>query len=295
MERLRFIYEGDNLAVLRSLPEASFDLVYLDPPFGSKKVYQAVDRISGCKTSGGFSDRWKWDKEAAAALDELRTHPDSARFFDGMLSILGQSPMAAYLVFIAIRLIELRRLLKSSGSLYLHCDQRASSHLRLLLDSIFGEDCFLGTVVWCYGLGGSSARRWPHKHDDIIWFARIAGKHYFSPWRQPATSLRMKGKLKKSPDYWLIPSLNNMSRERTGYPTQKPEALLERIICSSSPPDSVVLDPFCGSGTTLAAAEKNGRSWVGIDSDPVAVAISQKRLESIIGIDSITRIRIWEP
>jgi len=263
------------------LSDRSVDLVYLDPPFASGRDYRTVDRSSGKQTDGGFGDRWQWDEHCDADFQALCSHEFNGRFWVGMELVLRRAAMLAYLVYLAPRLSEMRRVLKDTGSLYLHCDQKASAHLKLLLDELFGMDCYLNTIVWCYGLGGSSPRRWPRKHDDILWYGKTNGKHFFAPVMEAASSERMKGMLKKTPDYWNIPSLNNMAHERTGYPTQKPLELLERIIASSCPPDSIVLDPFCGSGTTLVAAEKLGRGWIGIDSNPEAIATAEKRLSQL--------------
>lgn len=192
---------------------------------------------------------------------------------------LGESNRLAYLVMMAPRLKHLHRILKSSGSIYLHCDQSASSHLKLLMDTIFGPENFLNCISWCYGLGGSSNRYWPRKHDDILWYSKTAGEHFFEAVQIPATSQMMKGKSKKAPDYWHIPSINNMAHERLGYPTQKPERLLEMIILSSSRVGDLILDPCCGSGTTLAVASKLKRCAIGIDSSKVAIETCLNRFE----------------
>jgi len=164
------------------------------------------------------------------------------------------------------------------GSIYVHCDWRLNSAIRLILDELMGSEQYLNEVVWLYGLGGSSERYWPRKHDTIFWYSKILDGHYFAADRIPATSQRMKGQDKKSPDYWAIPSINNMAEERTSYATQKPEALLERVIRSSSKEGDLVADFFCGSGTTLAVAEKLGRKWIGCDLGRFAVHTSRKRL-----------------
>jgi len=194
--------------------------------------------------------------------------------------------MLAYLVQIGVRLVHLRRMLKPSGSIYLHCDCKAAHYLKLLMDAIFGPECFLNNVVWLYGMGGSSKRYWPRKHDDLLWYSKYADGHWFEADMVPATSRRMAGRLKKAPDYWNIPAINNMSHERLGYPTQKPIELLKRIVRSSSPPGGVVLDPFCGGGTTCDAVEtlnregpeKEPRIWVGIDITHLAINIVKHRL-----------------
>ena len=278
------MFHGDNLAVLRQyVSDDSVDLIYLDPPFNKNQDFKllfAREDQDSINSRTAYSDNWKWNDLYSDVFQEAvnNLRPEVARTLTGFRLILGESGMLAYLTMMAPRLHELRRSLKSTGSIYLHCDSTASSFLRILMDAVFGADNFLNCIVWCYGLGGSTKRRWPSKHDDILWYSREPGKHYFEAAMIPATSQRMKGKLKKAPDYWNIPTINNMAKERLGYPTQKPEALLERIISSSSKEGDVILDPFCGSGTTLAVANKLNRRWIGIDSGSIAIELARKRL-----------------
>lgn len=269
---------GDNLKVMRDwLPDGSVDLVYLDPPFNSGRKYKL---LRGAPAPHAYNDTWTWNERRCRQLAALTSHPHDpvAKTLAALAAILGPGSTLAHLTMITPRLLEVRRILKTTGSVYLHCDSRLAAPLKLLADAVFGAENFLNHIVWCYGLGGSSRRRWPRKHDDLLFYAKSAGEHYFLADTVPAESHRMKGQLKKAPDWWTIPSLNNLARERVGYPTQKPQKLLERIVSSSCPPDGVVLDPFCGSGTTLAAAANLGRNWVGIDSSPVAVALAAQRL-----------------
>lgn len=285
------LHYGDNLAVLRErVPDESVDLVYLDPPFNSKKSYNAFLRTPDGKIPTesrlAFRDFWVWDHRSERVYEDLVD--GSGRLgstIKALRQILGPTDLLAYLVMMAPRLAELRRVLKPTGSIYLHCDQTASHYLKVLMDSVFGAENFLNNVVWLYGLGGSSKRYWPRKHDDLLWYSKKAGAQHFEATKVPAKSQRMKGQLKKQPDYWDIPSLNNQAKERLGFPTQKPLALLDNIIRSSSPDEGVVLDPFCGCGTTVVAAEQLGRTWVGIDLSYLAVDIIQKRLESQFGHD----------
>ncbi len=159
--------------------------------------------------------------------------------------------------------------------------------MRLLLDDLLGEDRFVNHLIWHYGLGGSSPRRFARKHDDILFYCLDPDRYYFDPPMIPATSARMAGKLKKStdvleiPDVLDIPSINNMAKERTGYPTQKPLALLELLVRASCPPGGVVMDPCCGSGTTLVAAAGTGRRAIGFDINPEAIALARTRLEDL--------------
>lgn len=282
-----WLFYGDNLEVLpRHFADEAVDLVYLDPPFQSGSNYNHLFKEkSGAKAHAqiqAFEDTWEWNDYSIEAFDRLISGHDqqTARTIIALENILGPSDMLSYLVMMAERLLELRRVLKSTGSIYLHCDPTASHYLKILMDSIFGTENFLNEVVWLYGLGGSSSRRWPRKHDVILWYSKEPDQHYFDADMIPATSNRMRGQLKKAPDYWDIPSINNMSSERLGYPTQKPLALLERIVRSSCPPGGLVLDPFCGCGTAVEAAERLGRRWCGIDITALAIDLIDQRLKN---------------
>jgi adenine-specific DNA-methyltransferase len=232
------LVRGDCLSLARGLPPASIDLIYADPPFFTGRT-QGLGRAT-------FADDWEGLRD--------------------------------YLDWLTLRLEAMRSLLKPTGSLYVHLDWHAVHYVKVELDRIFGYDHFLNEIVWLYGLGGSSARYWPRKHDTLLWYARERGRHHFEAARVPARSRRMRGLTKKAPDWWDIPALNNMAAERLGYPTQKPEALLERIVRAASLPGSRVLDPMCGSGTTLAVAARLGRRYAGIDASPVAFGIAARRL-----------------
>ena len=231
------VLEGDCLDVMRVWPAGCVDLVYLDPPFNTGRRHRGAD--------SDFDDRFQ--------------------------------DLHAYLDFIDQRLQAVHRLLKTTGSVMLHCDWRTCHHLRCRLDAIFGADAFVNHLIWHYGLGGSSPRRFARKHDDILFYAR-GPDYYFEPPRVAATSNRMRGQTKKATDVLAIPAINNMARERTGYPTQKPVALLRLLIEAAAPPGGVVLDPFCGSGTTLVAARATGRRCVGVDLNTDAVALSRRRM-----------------
>ena len=232
------LFHGDCLELIRRLPDACVDLIYVDPPFASGRTQ--VGR------RGKFEDRWGSREDFVRWLME--------------------------------RLAACRRLLRSTGSIYVHLDWHAVHHVKVAMDELYGDENFLNEVIWAYGLGGSSPRYWPRKHDTLLWYAREAGAHYFEPARVPATSQRMRGRSKKAPDVWQIPAINNMAKERVGYPTQKPLALLERIVQSSSPPDGVVADFFCGSGTTCVAAKRLGRAWMACDVSKEAIETTRMRL-----------------
>ena len=234
--RLNRIVRGDCLEVLADWPSQSIDLAYLDPPFNTGQMQRAGN--------GTYADRWP--------------------------------SMRAYLEFMSPRLGEIHRVLKPDGSILLHCDWRTCHHFRIMLDEVFGAERFVNHLIWQYGLGGSSPRRFARKHDDVLFYAK-SEDYFFQAPMVPATSNRMRGQYKKASDVIAIPSINNMADERVGYPTQKPLALLELLIGACCPADGVVLDPFCGSGTALAAAAGSGRSYFGIDINPEAVRIAQER------------------
>ncbi len=185
--------------------------------------------------------------------------------------------LSAYLAFMHVRLQTICRVLKPNGSILLHCDWRTSHHLRIMLDGLLGEENFVNHLIWSYGLGGSSPHRFARKHDDILFYSK-SDAYYFEPPMVQATSNRMKGQLKKATDIIEIPALNNMAHERRGYPTQKPVALLELLIKACCPPNSVVLDPMCGSGTALIAAKNLNRKYIGIDINPQAIELVSDRL-----------------
>jgi DNA modification methylase len=236
-DRANTVIHADCLDILRTMPSDSIDLCYADPPFNTGRVMSA--------DAATYDDRW----------DDLDT----------------------YLAFMRVRLEEVARVLMPHGSLLLHCDWRTCHHFRLMLEEMFGRESFVNHLIWSYGLGGSSPRRFARKHDDILLHAK-GQEYYFDPPRVPATSVRMRGQMKKATDVIDIPSINNMADERNGYPTQKPLALLEMLVQACCPPGGIVLDPFCGSGTTLVAAAKHGRRYIGIDESEDAVRIAQRRI-----------------
>jgi DNA modification methylase len=183
-----------------------------------------------------------------------------------------------FIIWLRPRLKASHPLMKPTGLICIHVDWRTSHHVRLLLDGLLGEDRFVNHLIWSYGLGGSSPRRFARKHDDLLLYCLDPAKYWFEPPRVPATSNRMRGQSKKATDVLDIPSINNMAKERTGYPTQKPLALLDLLIRACCPPGGTVLDPCCGSGTTLVAAVKAGRNAVGLDISEQAIRIARKRL-----------------
>jgi site-specific DNA-methyltransferase (adenine-specific) len=235
------VLHGDCLDVLADMPDESIDLAYLDPPFNTGK--------SQIGSIGEYDDIW----------------PD----------------MASYLAFMRTRVDAIDRVLKPNGAILLHCDWRTCHHYRVMLEEIFGTEGFVNHLIWRYGLGGSSPRRFARKHDDILFYAK-GDAYYFDPPRVPATSNRMRGMMKKACDVIDIPSINNMAIERVGYPTQKPIALMNMLVNACCPLNGIVLDPFCGSGTSLEAAKKSGRAYVGIDRSANAVRIARERCDKAI-------------
>ncbi|MBY0311784.1 MAG: site-specific DNA-methyltransferase [Phycisphaerales bacterium] len=229
---------------------AQADFIYADPPFntgskkrtppGAKKLHRTAD--------ASYSDAFG---SCSAFIDWLRPRVEATL-----------------------------PLLKPTGLIALHLDWRTSHRARVMLDDILGEDRFVNHLIWSYGLGGSSPRRFARKHDDILLYCLDPARYWFEPPRIPATSNRLRGKTKKMTDVLDIPAINNMAAERTGYPTQKPLALLDVLVRACCPPGGMVLDPCCGSGTTLVAAVRAGRSAIGLDVSEQAVAVAQGRLKA---------------
>ncbi|MDP2916550.1 MAG: DNA methyltransferase [Dehalococcoidia bacterium] len=301
------LYYGDNLVWLRDhqyFPGESVDLIYLDPPFNSKADYNVLfnEPGKGDKSQAqiqAFDDTWDWSSEASEiALNELAKKRPSIAEFISYLSKQGklQESMAAYLSMMAVRLIELHRVLKSSGSLYLHCDPTASHYLKLLMDAVFGARNFQNEIVWCFKTGGATERRFGRKH-NIIFFYTKTTNYKFNPQKEKSYMMHEYG-FKKShfqqdekgqyawviaKDWWEIPAVGSATKERLGYPTQKPEPLLEKITKASSNEGDVVLDPFCGCGTTIAVAERLKRRWIGIDVTWLAIDLVEKRIKATYG------------
>ncbi len=274
----RTLYHGDNLNFLRGMNSETVHLIATDPPFNKNKDFHATpDSIAA---GARFKDRWKWDQDVEEAwTDEIQDDwPAVWDVISAARSAYGDD-MGAFLCWLGVRLMEMRRVLRDDGSLYLHIDHTAHAYVKCLLDAIFGRKNFRNEIVWSYGLGGSSKRFYSRKHDTILFYSKT-GSYIFHKPQEPATSNRMKGKMKGIRDVWSdIPSLNNMALERTGYPTQKPLALYSRIIKASSNKGDIVLDPFCGCATTPIAAEQLERQWVGMDIWDDAYQTVLERLE----------------
>jgi len=280
----------------------SVDLIYLDPPFNSKRMYSAP---VGSKAAGAsFKDMWHWSDVDEYYLDALAVNfPELTRYIASVGKIHSKA-MMAYLTYMSQRIVEMHRVLKSTGSIYLHCDPTASHYLKILLDEIFGKNNFRNEIVWSYHRWTSVSTAFQGTHDTILFYAKNKKKIEFNVQTEPySTQSKHKakrftkitdGKLiqnytednvreKSMRDVWDISFLNSMSKERTGYPTQKPLVLLHRIIKASSKEGDIVLDPFCGCATTCVAAQHLGRKWLGIDIEKQSVNILIERLTDAQG------------
>jgi site-specific DNA-methyltransferase (adenine-specific) len=270
---------GDNLAALTALPDACIDLVYVDPPFNTgrrqtlRRVRTVRDEADGDRT--GFAGR-RYRTIQLGSRSYLDVHDD-------------------YLDFLEPRLIEMRRVLRPNGSLYLHLDPREVHYAKVLCDAVFGRECFLNEIVWAYDYGGRGRRRWPAKHDDILLYCRDPRLYYFEaegadriPYMAPGLVGPEKAARGKLPtDTWWQTIVPPGSVERTGYPTQKPVAVLRRIVGASCPPGGLVADFFAGSGTAGAAALELGRRFLLVDSNPEAVAVMRRRLGGAAGVEVV--------
>jgi DNA modification methylase len=283
-EKSSLLLHGDNLTILREqIAAASVDLVYLDPPFNSGQAHYATGRRD---EGPRFDDRWEWDAAAFEAACAGVPFP-AADVLRALVGLLGPGSDIAYCAFLAPRLALCARALRPTGSIYLHIDVRMSHYLRLLMDALFGRANFRNEIAWAYRTGGAGKRSFARKHDAILFYG-ASPQAIFHPqyervrYRKPFFSAKRDDEGWYADvllrDVWDIPAVINVSAERSGYPTQKPLALLERIIVASSDPGAVVLDPFCGSGTTLVAAQKHGRFWIGIDANAEALAVAERRL-----------------
>ena len=355
------LYYGDNLKVLRdSIKDASVDLIYLDPPFNSNASYNVLFKgPAGAESAAqieAFDDTWHWNDSAEAAFGDVVRGGNAAAstMLRAIRSFLGDNDMMAYLAMMAVRLVELHRVLKPTGSLYLHCDPTASHYLKILLDAVFGAKFFHNEIIWKRtSAHGNVSANYGDVTDTILYYSKagipqwnkpytpltadnVAKKYSYvepdgrryttrdlrNPGVRPNLHYEYKG-YKPHPNGWSIsrelmekydaegrlyypkdqdgrlrlklylddsqgraihnlwddiPPINSQAQERLGYPTQKLVALLERILSASSNPGDVVLDPFCGCGTTVHAAQKLGRSWIGIDVTHLAVGLIEKRL-----------------
>ncbi len=360
------LFYGDNLTILREyIPTESVDLIYLDPPFNSNRSYNVLFKDESGLVSEAqltaFDDTWHWGKTAESAYYDLITNApiEISKLIGAMREFIGENQMMAYLVMMTIRLVELHRVLKPTGSLYLHCDPTASHYLKLLLDTIFGFENYRNEIVWKRTSSHSDAKKFAKISDTIFYYTKsnqytwndqrldydqsyidkyysnvdINGRRYTyadltkpkgsigyfydilgckpppNGWRMPEETAQKwlsEGKIDipptgKTPRYkryvdelkgvvvsniWSdIPPVNSQAKDYLGYPTQKPLELLERIIQASSKPGDVVLDPFSGCGTAIAAAQRTGRNWIGIDITHLAIAMHKSRLKGMFDLE----------
>ncbi len=352
------LFYGDNLEILREyIPDKSIDLIYLDPPFNSNRNYNVLFKDESGQDSEAqitaFEDTWHWNQAAENTYSELiHNAPEQvSRMISALREFIGANQMTAYLVMMTARLIELHRVLKDTGSLYLHCDPTASHYLKMVLDAIFGKENFLNEIIWKRTTAHSDSIRWGNVHDILLFYTKtnsytwngvympyeeeykkrfkktdadgrqwtddnltakgLSGGGYTyeykgatSLWRVPLSTMkrldaegrlhftksggiRLKRYLDELPGTPIqdvitdIYPINSQAQERLGYPTQKPLALLERIIQASSNEGDWILDPFAGCGTTIAAAEKLNRKWIGIDITHLAISILKYRLRDM--------------
>jgi site-specific DNA-methyltransferase (adenine-specific) len=270
---------ADNLTVLASLPDDSIDLVYVDPPFNTckrqtlRRLRTIRDEVAGDRV--GFGGR-RYRTVQLGSQSYLDIHDD-------------------YLDFLEPRLIEIRRVLAPTGSLYLHLDPREVHYARVLADAIFGRECFLNEVIWAYDYGARAKRRWPTKHDNILVYVKDPKRYWFDaeaveriPYMAPGLVGPEKAARGKLPtDTWWQTIVPPGGAERTGYPTQKPVAVLRRIVAASCPAGGLVADFFAGSGTAGAAALELGRRFLLVDSNPEAVAVMRRRLGGVPGVEIV--------
>jgi site-specific DNA-methyltransferase (adenine-specific) len=363
-DHINTLFYGDNLPILREyIDSESVDLIYLDPPFNSSRSYNVLFKDESGRESDAqitaFEDTWHWGETTARTYQELVTTAPAhvATMIGALREFIGANQMMAYLVMMTVRLIELHRVLKPTGSLYLHCDPTASHYLKLVLDSIFDAQNFRSEITWKRTSSHNDSKRNFGNLNDILLFYSKAANYIFNPqyasydqeyieknfrfvdkagrryasdnlrspnprpnltyeykgykphpngWTvsyekmveldkqgrlifpsSPGGRIRVKKYLDEMPGIVLgnnwddIAPISSQAAERLGYPTQKPLALLERIISASSNPGDLVLDPFCGCGTTIAAAQKLGRHWIGIDITHLSIALQKYRLESM--------------
>jgi len=303
------LYTNDNLFILTGLDSNLVDLIYLDPPFNSKRFYSAP---IGSKAAGtSFKDMWKWKDVNEEYLNTLAKKYPALTKFIASAGVICDKAMMAYLTYMAQRIIEMHRILKDTGCLYLHCDQTAGHYLKVVLDEIFGDTNFRNEIIWSYQGTGEPKRFFKRKHDTIFLYSKT-NKYFFckESTKEPISDFSKtkytqqdeKGFYKeirhpdgkkhkqymrdsmRMRDVWEIPIINAMAKERIGYPTQKPLALLKRIIEASSKEGDIVMDPFCGCATTCVAAQQLGRKWIGIDIEKQAVNILIERLSDASGV-----------
>jgi site-specific DNA-methyltransferase (adenine-specific) len=277
------VVHGDNLAVLGQLPSESFQMIYIDPPFNTGKV-QKLQSLRTVKSPNGSRVGFK-GQSYETVRGQVKSYGDS---FDD------------YWSFLEPRLEESWRLLKQSGTLYLHLDYREVHYAKVLLDALFGPECFLNEIIWAYDYGARSKKKWPTKHDNILVYVKDPDTYHFNsdevdrePYMAPGLVTPEKAALGKLPtDVWWHTIVSPTGREKTGYPTQKPLGILKRMVAASSAREDWVLDFFAGSGTTGAAARELQRRFVLVDSNLEAIDVMKNRLQS--NLTATTDFQNWE-
>ena len=290
----RTLFHGDNLPFLRGMDSETVDLVATDPPFNKSRDFHATP--DSLAAGARFVDRWSWDKDVHPDwIDSIKDNWPGVWAVIEAARVASGDDMAAFLCWLSVRVMELHRILKPTGSLYLHIDHTAHAWVKALLDGVFGRKNFVNEIAWCYKSGGASPKRHFSRKHDIILFYKRGAQYTFNPQREKSYNrglkpYRFKGveefkdaigwyTLVGMKDYWQLDMVGRTSSERMGYPTQKPLALYERMILSSSSPSDVILDPFCGCATTPIAAERLGRRWVGMDIWDGAFDTVRQRME----------------
>jgi site-specific DNA-methyltransferase (adenine-specific) len=265
------VINGENLAALKSMADESFQLIYIDPPFNTGRAQVRTNRSSTASETGNLGFQGK-------------------RYEQVVKSVLSyDDDFADYWAFLEPRLIEAYRLLHKTGTIYLHLDYREAHYAKVLMDALFGRECFLNEIIWAYDYGGKSKSRWPAKHDTILVYVKNPNIYYFDsatvdrePYMAPGLVTPEKVARGKLPtDVWWHTIVSPTGKEKTGYPTQKPLGILRRIISASSKPGDSVLDFFAGSGTTAHAAFELERKFVVVDQNPESIEIITRRLNAL--------------
>lgn len=260
---------GDNLQVITAWPDEFVDLIYIDPPFntGSRRRLQSIKLHSGDRVRQGFGGKtYRYEVRSDISYDDSMSTEE-------------------YKEFLRQRIEQGHRILKKTGSFFIHIDSRVVHHVRFLMDEVFGEERFINEIIWAYDYGGRPSDRWPPKHDNILWYSKSSERTFNReaidriPYMAPGLVGKEKAARGKLPtDTWWLTIVPTNGPERTGYPTQKPEKLLQRIIVACSDPGDLVVDFFAGSGTTGVVAEKLGRTWIMVDNSPDAIRIMTERM-----------------
>ena len=297
----RTLFLGDNIDFMRAMNSETVDLIATDPPFNKGRDFHATP--DSLAAGASFQDRWKWDEEShPRRTDAIKNDwREVWTVIKSTRANLGDD-MGAFLCFIGVRLIEMHRLLKPTGSIYLHCDPTASHYLKALMDAVFGRENFRNEIVWYYKNASRGKKQHAKAHDIVLLYVKDGGEIFnredvLMPYESGMTAWRHKKAGKAPPkgktpdDVIVMPNLNSMDSERTGYPTQKPLALYEHLIKASSNEGDLVLDPFAGCGTTCVAAERLNRQWAAIDKWEQTKDLIVQRLEAekrMVAVEQLT-------